>query len=158
MVNSDWKQPFQCVLMVAKISFWIVKETPCEQRPFDLPTKPSKKRNEGLHPCCRHQTCHQTCHQPCVWQGTDLWDFKKVSNFTMYRRWVIRTGPMVKGAEPCMEWKLRRGGLKAMEISSIPPEGIFPHGQGVLGRLQPQLNSAPSTKKRTQQQVISTWT
>ncbi len=70
-------------------------------------------------------------------QGTDFWDFKKAFNFTMCRRWVLRTGPMVKGAEPSMEWKLCRGGLKVVEISSIPPDGFNP------------LNSA-----RTQQQVI----
>ena len=53
----------------------------------------------------------------------------------MYRRWVLRTGPMVvSGAEPSMEWKLRRGGLKAMEISFIPHGGgNFSMGKNRMG-------------------------
>lgn len=69
----------------------------------------------------------------------------------MYRRWVLRTGPMVvSGAEPSMEWKLRRGGLKAMEISSIP-QGRREFSQGVLGQVAvtAPLNSAVKEKKRT---------
>ena len=134
MVNSDRKLPFQCVLMVAKISFltWIVKKNTLWPKTFWLPrTKPSKKLKEFTLVWIKPS--HQA--KPCGWQGTDFWDFKKVSNFTMYRRWVLRTGPMVvSGAEPSMEWKLRRGGLKAMEISSIP-QGRREFSQGVLGRL-----------------------
>lgn len=162
MVNSDRKQPFQCVLMVADINFDMnsQKKTPCDQRPFAFlglsHRKKKEKKKKRIHPCLNQtKPSSQALQLARHWflrfqEGLELHHVPTMGapnwSHGCFRSWALH------GVEAASRWTEGNGDL-------IHSSRRREFSQGVLGQVAvtAPLNSAVKEKKTDPSDSWSTW-